>query len=80
MAVTHEDVTELKKVFDDRYVLQADCNDIQAKNNNRFANDDKRIEKQEEFNASLKRFMWIGLTVLCGEVIISFLNLLKDTI
>ena len=44
MAITHEDVQELKKVFDDRYVLQADCDTNQQKINNKFANDDKRID------------------------------------
>ena len=44
MAVNHEDIQELKKVFDDRYVLQSDCDATQQKINNKFANDDKRIE------------------------------------
>ena len=42
--ISHEDITELKKVFDDRYVLQSDCDNTQAKINNKFANDDKRID------------------------------------
>lgn len=42
--VTHEDITELKRVFDDRYVLQSECDNRQNKINNKFANDDKRIE------------------------------------
>ena len=44
MPITHEDITELKKVFDDRYVLQSDCDSTQAKISNKFANDDKRID------------------------------------
>ena len=44
MAITHEDITELKRVFDDRYVLQSDCDNTQANINKKFANDDKRIE------------------------------------
>ena len=44
MAITHEDITELKRVFDDRYVLQSDCDNTQASINKKFANDDKRIE------------------------------------
>ena len=44
MAITHEDITELKKVFDDRYVLQSDCNEKQEAVNKKFAKDDKRIE------------------------------------
>lgn len=45
MSIEHEDITELKKVFDDRYVLQADCSERQEGINKKFANDDKRIEK-----------------------------------
>lgn len=44
MPVNHEDIQELKKVFDDRYVLQTDCDTTQQKINGKFANDDKRIE------------------------------------
>lgn len=44
MAITHEDIQELKKVFDDRYVLQSECNEIQEGFNKKFANDDKRID------------------------------------
>lgn len=42
--VTHEDIVELKKVFDDRYVLQADCDATQQNMLKKFATDDKRIE------------------------------------
>ena len=44
LAITHEDVQELKTVFDDRYVLQSDCNEKQENVNKKFANDDKRID------------------------------------
>lgn len=44
MAITHEDVTELKKVFDDRYVLQNDCDATQRGIAKKLANDDKRID------------------------------------
>ena len=44
MAITHEDITELKKVFDDRYVMIEDCKETQEKVNTKFSNDDKRIE------------------------------------
>lgn len=70
------DFDEIQKRFDDRYVLQVKCSDIQTANNTRFANDDKRIEKQEEFAKSLKKFLWIGLSALIGEVVISFMQLL----
>lgn len=44
MGISHEDITELKRVFDDRYVLQSSCNEIQEQTSKKFSNDDKRIE------------------------------------
>lgn len=44
MALDHNDIMELKKVFDDRYVLQSDCNEKQETVNKKLANDDKRID------------------------------------
>ncbi len=68
MAITHEDVQELKKVFDDRYVLQADCDTTQQKFNNKFANDDKRIDRimylQEDSNNKLTKNNWLTITIL----------------
>lgn len=43
MAISHEDITELKKVFDDRYVLQSDCDSVQTEMNKRFSRDDKKL-------------------------------------
>lgn len=74
------DFDEIQKRFDDRYVLQTKCTDIQTKNNTRFANDDKRLEKQEDFAKGLKKFLWIGLSALIGEVVISFIQLLRGVI
>lgn len=78
--IDHNDVTELKKVFDDRYVMQADCNEIQMKNNSRFANDDKRLEKQEEFAAGLKKLGWAVLGVLVSDAVIGLLSLIKTVV
>jgi hypothetical protein len=44
MSLNHEDITELKELFDDRYVLQSDCNENQNSLNKKLAKDDKRIE------------------------------------
>ena len=65
MAITHEDITELKKVFDERYVLQSDCNEIQAGVNKKFANDDKRIDlliSQQKINN------WLTLAIAGGII------------
>lgn len=65
MAVTHEDITELKKVFDDRYVQISDCDNVQQKFNNKFANDDKRIDlliNQQKINN------WLTLAIAGGII------------
>jgi len=65
MAVTHEDITELKKVFDDRYVMIEDCKDTQKQINNKFSNDDKRIElliNQQKINN------WLTLAIASGII------------
>ena len=69
--ITHEDITELKKVFDDRYVLQSDCDNTQQKINNRFANDDKRIEllvHQQTINNWLTTAIASGIIALLIKV------------
>lgn len=73
MTITHEDITELKKVFDDRYVLQSDCDNTQSKINNKFANDDKRIEliiHQQKINNWLTTAIASGIIALLIKVFI----------
>jgi hypothetical protein len=63
--ITHEDITELKKVFDDRYVMIEDCKDTQRMVNSKFSNDDKRIElliNQQKINN------WLTLAIASGIV------------
>ena len=65
MAITHEDIQVLKKEFDDRYVLQSDCNEIQEGVNKKFANDDKRIDlliSQQKINN------WLTLAIAGGII------------
>lgn len=65
MAVTHEDITELKRVFDDRYVMIEDCKDTQKQINSKFSNDDKRIElliNQQKINN------WLTLAIAGGII------------
>ena len=71
MAVSHEDIQELKKAFDDRYVLQSDCDATQQKINNKFANDDKRIEllvRQQAINNWLTGAIASGIITLLIKV------------
>ena len=82
MAITHEDMQEIKKVLDDRYVLQGDCDSKQQSINSKLANDDKRIDmillKQEEGNKDIKKNNWLTTTILgiiiAGVIGYIFLN------
>lgn len=42
--LTHNDMMNIQRVLDDRYVLQVDCDDKREVFNKRLAKDDKRIE------------------------------------
>lgn len=71
MAVNHEDIQELKKVFDDRYVLQSDCNEIQEKISGKFSNDNTRIElliSQQKINNWLTGAIASGIIALLIKV------------
>ena len=71
--ISHEDITELKKVFDDRYVLQTDCDNTQRQINSKFANDDKRIElliHQQTINNWLTGAIASGIIALLIKVFI----------
>lgn len=82
MAITHEDMQEIKKVLDDRYVMQSDCDAKQQSINSKLANDDKRIDlillKQEEGNKDIKKNNWLTTTILgiivAGVISYIFLN------
>jgi hypothetical protein len=43
MAITHEDIQVLKQEFDERYVLQSDCDNVQSEMNSKFSSDDKKL-------------------------------------
>lgn len=74
--VMHEDVVELKRVFDDRYVLQSDCNDTQERVNKKFANDDKRIDKLIDMMAIWNKLLWAIASASIGALVVAFLQLI----
>lgn len=76
MAVTHEDIQELKAVFDERYVLQRDCTDTQKKVNKKFADDDKRIEKLIDRLNLWDKLLWAIASASIGALVLSFLELI----
>ena len=82
MAITHEDIQEIKKILDDRYVQIVDCDSRQTDINKKFANDDKRLDRiellQEEGNKKIDKNNWLTTTILgiiiAGVIGYIFLN------
>lgn len=71
MTVTHEDIQELKKVFDGRYVMQSACNATQEGVNKKFSNDKVRIEllaQQQRINNWLTTGIAGGIVALLIKV------------
>ena len=76
MALSMEDFDTIKKEFDDRYVLQSDCNETQAQNSKIFAKDDKRIEIISHDFAVVKKLMWAVATGSIGSLVVAFFELI----
>lgn len=76
MAVTHEDIQELKEVFDDRYVLQSDCATTQENVSKKLANDDKRIDKLFDRLKLWDKLLWAIASASIGALAVSFLELI----
>lgn len=76
MAVTHEDIQELKVVFDDRYVLQSDCATTQENVSKKLANDDKRIDKLFDRLNLWNKLLWAIASASIGALVVSFLELI----
>ena len=79
MAITHEDMQEIKKILDDRYVQIVDCDTTQNEMNKKFANDDKRIDRimflQEDTNSKLTKNNWLTVTIL-GVIITTVITMI----
>lgn len=43
MPFSMDDIKEIETYFDDRYVLQSDCDNVQKNMNDRFSRDDKKL-------------------------------------
>lgn len=72
MALTHEEITAIKKEViaecKNLFVQIDDCNEKQTEVNRKFANDDKRIDRimylQEAGNKKLDKNNWLTITIL----------------
>lgn len=76
MALSHDDFTEIKRVLDERYVLQHVCNEKQENVNRKFANDDKRIEIMANGLSTIKRLLWAVTTSSIGVLVVAFFELI----
>ena len=76
MALEHDDITELKRVFDDRYVMQSECNEKQERVNKKFANDDKRIDKLFDRMDLWSKLLWVIASSSIGALVVAFLQLI----
>lgn len=63
--IEHNDITELKRVFDDRYVLQSACNEKQETVNNKLSRDDTRIKL---FEQKMKSWEWLFKLIATGTI------------
>lgn len=61
----NDEIVALEKILDERYVRKSSCNDIQEKNNRKFANDDKRIEIIAH---DFKTIKWLVATVAASGI------------
>ena len=80
MAMTHEEVTAIKTEIiaecKNIFVQIDDCNTVQAENQKKFANDDKRIDvilfeqkqMREETKSGLKFNNWLTAAVLVAII------------
>lgn len=76
MEFSQNDIEHLEKFFDDRYVIQEDCNTRQNEVNKKFSNDDKRIEIISHDFGAIKKILWIVATSMIGVLVTSILNLI----
>lgn len=71
MPISHDDIQELKSVFDDRYVLQSDCDETRHAISRKFSNDNTRIEllvQQQKINNWLTTAIVGGIIALLIKV------------
>ena len=80
MPLTHEEIVAIKKEcrdeFDERYVLQSNCNEKQENVNKKFADDDKKISIISHDFAVIKKLMWAVATSSIGALVVSFFELI----
>ena len=79
VALDHSEIRELKKEFfeeaDERYVKIESCAEKQEAVNNKFANDDKRIDKLIDRMEAWNKLFWVIASSSIGALVMSVLEL-----
>lgn len=80
VALDHKEIQDLKAEFfreaDERYVKCEDCTDKQKEVNDKFANDDKRIDKLIDRLNLWNKLLWAIASASIGALIVSFFELI----
>lgn len=80
MPLTHEEITAIEKEIIDKckniFVQIDDCNENQKSVNDKFANDDKRIDIMTSEFGVFKKLLWTIATSSIGALVIAFFNLI----
>lgn len=77
MSLSIEDMSAIKNELDDRYVMQADCNEKQEQVSHKFANDDKRIDMLVSKTKAWDKLLWTIATTGVGAFVAEIINLIK---
>lgn len=79
MALTHDEVTNIKKEIINEckniFVLIDDCDEIQKSTAKKLANDDKRIEKLMDRMNVWNKLFWVIASSSVGALVTSFFQL-----
>lgn len=84
MNIDNELIDFLEKRFDERYderyVRYSVCNNVQANNSKRFADDDKQIALIQHDFAVIKKLMWAMASASIGLLITALFDIIKGAI
>lgn len=69
-------MAELEKHFDDIYVRQQTCNEIQKQENEKISRIDKCLEIAVHDFALIKKIMWLILSSVIGVLVTSVLGMI----
>ena len=69
-------MAELEKHFDNIYVRQQKCNEIQKQENEKISRVDKRLEIEMHDIALIKKIMWLIFSSVLGLLVTSVLSII----